>query len=87
MSHDDIARKLNRSQTTISREIRRNRGKKGYRYQQAEHLTREQHSIKNKAIKLTAQVILLVEQYIKKDWSPEQICGCLYRLVEKRQAT
>ena len=29
------------------------------------------------AIKLMAQVILFVDKYIKKDWSPEQICGWL----------
>ncbi|MCP3672917.1 MAG: IS30 family transposase [Gammaproteobacteria bacterium] len=77
MSHEDIAKNLNRNQTTISREIGRNTGKRGYRYQQAERLTRERHSIKNKAKKLTAEVLLLVDKYIKNDWSPEQICGWL----------
>lgn len=77
MSHGDIAKSLNRSQTTISREIRRNTGKKGYRYQQADRMMNERHSVKNKAIKLTKEVILLVDKYLKKDWSPEQICGWL----------
>ena len=77
MSHADIAKNLNRSQTTISREIRRNTGKRGYRYKQADRMMNERHSIKNKAIKLTKDVSLLIETYLKKDWSPEQVCGWL----------
>jgi IS30 family transposase len=77
MSQGDIARNLGRSQTTISREIRRNTRKKGYRYQQAERMTKERHHVKKKAVKLTKEVILLVEKYLQEDWSPEQICGWL----------
>jgi IS30 family transposase len=79
MSHADIARHLNRSQPTISREVARNTGRRGYRYQQAELKANERHSDKNKAIKLTPEIKLLIEKYIKQDWSPEQICGWLRR--------
>ena len=77
MSHGDIVNNLNRSQTTFSREIRRNTGKRGYRYQQAARMMDERHSVKNKALKLTTEVVLLVEKYLQKDWSPEQIQGWL----------
>lgn len=77
MSHNDIAKNLNRCQATISREIRRNTGKRGYRYQQAERRMNDRHSIKNKAVKLTKEVILLIDKHLQQDWSPEQICGWL----------
>jgi len=77
MSHNEIAKNLNRCQSTISREIRRNTGKRGYRYQQAERMMNDRHSVKTKAVKLTEEVILLIDKYLQQDWSPEQICGWL----------
>lgn len=77
MIQADIAKHLARSQSSISREIARNTGQRGYRYQQASHFASERHSDKNKAIKLTVEVKFLIEKYIKQDWSPEQICGWL----------
>jgi IS30 family transposase len=36
-----IAKSMNRSKSTISRELSRNTGKKGYRYKQADRLANE----------------------------------------------
>ncbi len=43
-----IAKIMNRSVSTISREIKRNTGKKGYRYQQACRLAGSRHKEKKK---------------------------------------
>jgi len=72
-----IASALDRSQSTITREVNRNRGLRGYRHQQAERKARERHAAKPKAIKLTKEVTVLIDGYIKADWSPEQIAGRL----------
>ena len=44
---------MNRNKSTISRELSRNTGKRGYRHKQANRLADERHQKKNKAIKLT----------------------------------
>ena len=77
MALTEIARTLGRSQSTISREISRNTGHRGYRHKQAERLAIERHEMKPKAIKLTDEVKMLIDKHIKLDWSPEQICGRL----------
>lgn len=63
------------SQSSISREIARNTGKRGYRHQQADRFAQERQREKPKAIKLTKQVKQEIDERIKQDWSPEQICG------------
>jgi len=77
MALTGIAIALGRSKSTISREIARNTGYRGYRHKQAEQLTAERHEMKPKAIKLTDEVKLIIAKHIKLDWSPEQVCGRL----------
>lgn len=77
LSHRQIAKKLNRHHSTISREIARNRGLRGYRPRQAHQFARQRHLLKPKHIKMTTDVQQLVSEHIKKDWSPEQIQGRL----------
>jgi len=72
-----IAYDLGFSQSTISREVRRNRGQRGYRYQQAHRMAQERHTTKNKSIKLTDEITRVIDDYIRSDWSPEQIAGRL----------
>jgi len=73
----EIAKKLKRSQSTISREISRNTGKRGYRHIQAHKFTTARHSEKNKSVKLTSELIEVINKYLEKDFSPEQISGRL----------
>ena len=73
----EIAIKLKRSQSTISREISRNTGGRGYRHIQAHRFTSERHSDKNKSVKLTPELIVVINKYLLKDLSPEQISGRL----------
>ena len=68
---NQIAQALGRSQSTISREISRHTGQRGYRHQQANRLTAERHHHKPKAVKLTDEIKLLIDGYLKQDWSPE----------------
>jgi len=73
----EIAKSINRSQCTISREISRNTGRRGYRHKQAQRFTKERHSDKNKVVKLTPELLVVINNYLKKDLSPEQITGRL----------
>jgi transposase, IS30 family len=73
----EIAIKINRPQSTISREISRNTGGRGYRHKQAHKFTADRHRDKNKSVKLTPELISVIIKYLKKDYSPEQISGRL----------
>ena len=73
----EIARKLNKNQSTISREISRNTGKRGYRHMQAQRFTKERHQEKRKSVKLTPELKQIVMNYLLLDYSPEQIAGRL----------
>jgi transposase, IS30 family len=67
--------------TTISREMRRNRGRRGYRPRQAHTLAhrrlKRQRTVA--ATRITLQTWQLVESLLQQDWSPEQISGWLKR--------
>jgi IS30 family transposase len=72
--HDqtEIAMILGRHKSTISREIRRNTGLRGYRPQQAQRLSDERKQVKCQP-RITDYTWLTVEKLLRLDWSPEQI--------------
>lgn len=72
---------MNRSHSTISREIQRNGGKKGYRYKQAQELSvRRRSSASSAPTKMTRENISLIkEQMLDTQPSPRQLSGCLKR--------
>lgn len=73
-----IAKELGVHKSTISREISRNQGKKGYRFKQAQQkaiLRRSQAS--SKAKKMTDEMVFFIERKLQLQWSPEQISGRL----------
>jgi IS30 family transposase len=74
----EVARLLRRDKSTISRELRRNRGRRGYRPAQAQGLasTRRGNCAGN-ARRFRARHWRLVEGLLRRHWSPEQICGRL----------
>ncbi|CAC9954409.1 hypothetical protein [uncultured Gammaproteobacteria bacterium] len=72
-----IANSMGRSKLTISRELSRNTGNRGYRHKQANNLACERHQQKNKHIKLTAEIKHYISKKLKEYWSPEQIVECL----------
>ena len=65
--------------STISRELRRNRGQRGYRPRQAHQKTQQRRQAAAKAVKMTPAVIAQVEEKLRQEWSPEQIAGWLPR--------
>ena len=76
--HDQatIAEIIDRNPGTISRELRRNQGLKGYRPQQAHNLALMRRQDKSQP-RLGQQVWQQVEALIREEWSPEQIVGRL----------
>jgi IS30 family transposase len=77
-SHDqaEIAAIIGRKPGTISRELRRNRGLKGYRPQQAHNLALARRYGKARP-RISNGVWRQVEALIRKEWSPEKIVGRL----------
>jgi len=71
----EIARIVGMHKSTISRELKRNRGKKGYRPKQAHQkaLGRRKKTCK----RIGASEWEMIDQLIRLDWSPEQISGYL----------
>ena len=76
-SANQIAVALEREQSTISRELSRNTGQRGYRYKQADIKAKRRHIEKPKAIKLTTALTADINAMLVEDWSPEQISGRL----------
>ncbi|WP_201618096.1 IS30 family transposase [Psychrobacter urativorans] len=68
-----IAGELNRSSSTISREIRRNKSLRGYRAQYADDKAKARHA--NNAFTIVLNVWDWVVDKLKLQWSPEQIAG------------
>ena len=72
----EIARAMNRDKSCISRELRRNRGERGYRPQQAHAVS--QARLQGRARPRVADdTWVFVETKLAETWSPEQITGYL----------
>jgi transposase, IS30 family len=72
-----ISREVGVDKSTISREIRRNRGERGYRPKQAEEKAVSRKKNAQKKFKLTAELKTILIEKINEDWSPDQISGYL----------
>jgi len=72
-----IAEHVGVSQSTVSRELQRNTGGRGYRYQQAHCLAIERRRSSNRTLKMTPPMVGRIEDKLRQDWSPEQISGWL----------
>jgi len=78
-SQSKVAFYLEVHKSTISREIRRNQGQKGYRPRQAHEKAMERRYAAAKRVKMTPAMIKLVRYFIRLDFSPEQVSGFLAR--------
>ncbi len=70
-----IALNIGKDKSTISRELRRNKGVKGYRPKQAHNKAQERESQKPRYRRLGTRQIAYIKEKIVLYWSPEQISG------------
>ena len=78
-SQRKIAKMINVNQSTISRELKRNTGDRGYRFKQAQKLTNERRKNACRPTKMTKELISTIDAKIKLEWSPEQISNRLLK--------
>ena len=73
-----IAAEVGVHPATISRELKRNRGARGYRPKQAQEKA-QARKLSHVTIRIQPQTWALIERYLRQDWSPEQVAGWLAR--------
>lgn len=79
--HNFIANEIGVHPSTITRELQRGRGRRGYRPKQADELACARKQ-KRYRPRIAASIWQLVESLLCQDWSPEQVSGWLSK--EKR---
>jgi IS30 family transposase len=77
MSQKSMAATIGVSQSTISRELARNSGQRGYRHKQAQANARQRREVAKIPTKMLPPLVTLIESKLKLAWSPEQIAGWL----------
>jgi IS30 family transposase len=77
-----IAKEIGVHPATISRELERGRGRRGYRPKQADELAAARKQKRYRA-RISAATWALIESLVRQDWSPEQVSGWLSK--EKRE--
>lgn len=75
-SRTEIAAIVGVHKSTIGRELKRNRGRRGYRPKQAQELARARR-LRAHRPRITPATWRLVESLVRQEWSPEQISGRL----------
>jgi IS30 family transposase len=73
----EIAKCIGVDKSTISRELKRNQGQRGYRPKQAHNLAMSKR--KQGQRRIQTETWALIEAKIRLDWSPEQISGWLLK--------
>lgn len=76
---DNTAVVLGVHRSTLYRELSRNKGRRGYRYPQAHEKALEKKRLSSARLKMTAELIAIIEAKLRLQWSPEQISGWLKR--------
>ena len=72
-----IAALMNRHPSSISRELKRNRGQRGYRPKQAQALSEDRMRASDNGRRISEEVWAVVDDKLNETWSPEQISGYL----------
>lgn len=75
LSHSAIAAHIGKDKSTISRELKRNTGLRGYRPKQAQEKASIRQASKPRVERFTTAIRAEVETLIRQDFSPEQIVG------------
>ncbi len=81
-SQRQMAELVEVSQSTISRELARNTGDRGYRHKQAQSKSIQRRKSVCKVTTMTNEMITIVESKLRIEWSPEQISGWLLKKGE-----
>ena len=76
-SQRKIAEIIGTTQPTVSRELARNTGGRGYRHKQAQERTNQRRVEASQPTKMTPDMITVVESKLRVEWSPEQVSGWL----------
>ncbi|MDX8381645.1 MAG: helix-turn-helix domain-containing protein, partial [Ghiorsea sp.] len=77
----EIARLIGVNKSTISRELRRNQGRRGYRPNQAHRLELERRAVKVTTL-ITAEQWQRIESLLRKEWSQKRLgLGCVWEAV------
>jgi IS30 family transposase len=82
-TQNEMAKLLGRSEGTISRELQRNTGARGYRHQQAGELANQRRFESRKRKRFTPELQMTIERHLREDLSPEQITGSMRRQGEE----
>jgi len=79
LNQSEMARALGRRRSTICREFQRNSSRAGghYRPSKAQERTNGRRSRSRRNLRFAAQEFALVEQLLRRQWSPEQVAGHL----------
>lgn len=72
-----IAETIGTTASTVSRELARNTGSRGYRHKQAQERTEQRRAEASVPTKMTSDMITVIESKLRVEWSPEQISGWL----------
>jgi len=80
----DIAHQVGVHKSTISRELRRNTGQRGYRPKQAHSLATSRQQERARIPHITTATWEMVEDGLRQEWSPEQVSGWLWRQHQVR---
>jgi IS30 family transposase len=75
-SQTEIALMIGCHKSTITRELQRNTGQRGYRPQQAQKMAKQRRS-DSVSVRITDDQWERAEELLREDWSPEQVSGWL----------
>jgi len=73
LSFSDIGSKLGFDRSTISREVGRNSGRRGYRSKQAGRKAAKRQLYRQEPRKMVPETVRSIEKLLLRKWSPEQI--------------
>ena len=74
-NQSEIAKTIGKDKSVVSREIRRNKSKRGYSCEYAQKLANERKERFRRSRKMTKEIEKYIRSKLKKQWSPEQITG------------
>jgi len=76
-NQSEIAGLMKRDKSTISRELKRNSGERGYRPKQSHDLSQNRMRARDNGRRVSAETWAFSDAKLSQFWSPEQICGYL----------